>query len=76
MLFTKYVNKNTDYTSYENLKKNFSISIPENNPAIIVEMIIAKRTLTFFKHKKDNNNIDITAGLNIIDILTYFFFLK
>ena len=30
MLFTKYVNKNTDYTSYENLKKNFSISIPEN----------------------------------------------
>ncbi len=30
MLFTKYVNKNIDYTSYENLKDNFAISIPEN----------------------------------------------
>ena len=30
MLFTKYVNKNIDYTSYENLKDNFAINIPEN----------------------------------------------
>ena len=30
MMFKKYVKGNHDYTSYEALKDNFSIEIPEN----------------------------------------------
>jgi len=30
MLFTKFVKGKTDYSSYDDLKKNFAIAIPEN----------------------------------------------
>jgi hypothetical protein len=52
-----------------------STFIPEIKPATKVDIIIARSTLTRFKHKIHNKVIDITAGFKNKVILASFFFL-